>query len=95
MSKLSISDVKKVASLIKINLKEEELEKFLSQLNIVLPSVDVLKELNTDSVKETSQTHGLKNILADDVVRKGLDINKYPNRRNLKNNYFVVNRVIK
>ena len=95
MTKLTKQDVLKVADLIKIKLKDKEIEKYLSQLNVVLPSVDVLKELDTNDVPETSQTHGLKNIVREDIAEPGLDINKYPNRKNLKNNYFVVNRVIK
>jgi aspartyl-tRNA(Asn)/glutamyl-tRNA(Gln) amidotransferase subunit C len=94
MAKLSADDVKKIANLIKIKISEEELQHYQDQLNTVLPSVDVLQKLDTSKVKETSQTHGLENVLAEDEAEEGLDINKYPNRNNLKNNYFVVKRVI-
>jgi aspartyl/glutamyl-tRNA(Asn/Gln) amidotransferase C subunit len=94
MAKLQQQDVQKAANLIKIHLSQSEVESYQSQLNTVIPSVDVLKELDTSTVAETSQTHGLKNVTSDDVPQEGLDISKYPNRKNLKNNYFVVNRVI-
>jgi aspartyl/glutamyl-tRNA(Asn/Gln) amidotransferase C subunit len=94
MGKLQKEDVQKVADLIKIKLTQKELDFYQSQLNVVLPSVDVLKELDTSKVPETSQTHGLKNITSEDIPHEGLDISKYQNRKNLKNNYFVVNRVI-
>ena len=94
MAKLQQQDVQKAANLIKIHLSQAEVESYQSQLNTVIPSVDVLKELDTSKVPETSQTHGLKNVTSDDVPQEGLDISKYPNRKNLKNNYFVVNRVI-
>jgi aspartyl-tRNA(Asn)/glutamyl-tRNA(Gln) amidotransferase subunit C len=95
MAKLKAADIIKVAKLIKLNLTEQEIQSYQEQLNVVLPSVDVLQELNTDNVKETSQTHGLENVVAEDEPEAGLDINKYPNKENLKDNYFVVHRVIK
>lgn len=95
MAKLQQQDVKRVANLIKIHLDDMDVENYQSQLNTVLPAVDVLKELDTTDVPETSQTHGLKNVTSQDIAQEGLDISKYPNRDNLKNNYFVVNRVIK
>ena len=95
MNKLTPTDVKKVADLVKIKLAPGEIESYLSQLNVVLPSVEILKELNTENVQETSQTHGLKNVFRTDESLPGLDIKKYPNKKNLKNDYFVVNRVIK
>jgi aspartyl-tRNA(Asn)/glutamyl-tRNA(Gln) amidotransferase subunit C len=94
MAKLTIQDVIRIAELNKIALSELELEKFREQLNTVLDSVSVLKELDTDKITETSQTHGLENVLAEDESRPGLEISKYPNKKNLKNNYFVVKRVI-
>lgn len=94
MAKLSLDDVKKIANLIKLSMNDEEKQHYQEQLNVVLPFVDVLQELNTESTKETSQTHGLENVLAEDKAEEGLDIDKYPNKQNLENNYFVVNRVI-
>jgi aspartyl-tRNA(Asn)/glutamyl-tRNA(Gln) amidotransferase subunit C len=79
MAKLSTKDVLKVADLIKLKLKPEEIERYQTQLNTVIPSVDVLQELNTDYVPQTNQTHGLKNIVREDEAEYGLDINKYPN----------------
>jgi aspartyl/glutamyl-tRNA(Asn/Gln) amidotransferase C subunit len=94
MTKLTKENVLKVSDLIKIKLQDSEIEGYQNQLNTVIPSVDVLNELDTTQVGETSQTHGLKNVTSEDIPQKGLDINNYPNRKNLKNNYFVVNRVI-
>ena len=94
MAKLSEKDVIKSAELIKIHLEEQEITKYQEQLSTVIDSVSVLKELDTDKVPETSQTHGLKNVVRKDEAHKGLDIKDYPNKKNLKDNYFVVNRVI-
>ncbi len=94
MTKLSKEQVQKTASLIKIHLQDDEIEKFQNQLSRVLDSVDVLKELDTSKTPETSQTHGLVNVLAEDVVKNGLNIKDYPNKSNLLNDYFTVKRVI-
>lgn len=94
MPKLSREEVRKIANLIKINIKDADLQRFQDQLNTVIPSVAVLGELDTEKVKETAQTHGLENVLAEDVAEPGLDITKYPNKKYLKGRFFVVNRVI-
>lgn len=85
---------KKIADLIKIHLHDQEVPNYTSQLNTVLDAVEVLKELNTEDVVETSQTHGLVNVLAEDVPQPGLTIDDYPNRQNLEKSYFVVEKVL-
>jgi len=94
MAKLSKEQILKIADLIKIHLDEDQLAHYQDQLNTVLESVEVLKELDTHNVAETSQTHGLQNILAEDIAITGLDIDQYPNKDNLENGYFTVKRVV-
>jgi aspartyl-tRNA(Asn)/glutamyl-tRNA(Gln) amidotransferase subunit C len=94
MAKLTQKDVKKIADLIKIAIPDAELDHYTSQLNAVLDSVEVLKELDTEGVKPTSQTHGQTNIMRADKIKPGIDISKYQNRRNLKDNYFAVRKVL-
>lgn len=88
------ADTKKIAGLIKIHLEEADVPKYTSQLNTALDAVEVLKELDTETVAETSQTHGLTNVLAEDEPQEGLDITQYPNRKNLDKSYFVVEKVL-
>lgn len=87
-------DTVKIAGLIKLHLQEEEVSRYTSQLNTVLDAVEILKEVDTDNIVETSQTHGLTNVLAEDIAQPGLDISEYPNRKNLKSSYFVVEKVL-
>lgn len=94
MAKLSKEQVLKIADLIKIHLNEDQIAHYQDQLNTVLESVEVLKDLDTNNIEETSQTHGLQNILAEDIAVKGLDINHYPNKDNLEKGYFTVKRVV-
>lgn len=83
-----------VANLIKINISDSDLPKYTKQLNAVLDAIEVFKEIDTSGVETTSQTHGLTNVLREDETEKGLDIDKYPNRQNLKNGYFEVRKVL-
>ena len=84
----------KVAGLIKIKIPVAELPKYTSQLSTTVNSVDVLSELDTTNTKETSQTHGLSNVLSEDVAKPGLDMSKYKNTKNFRKGYFVVKKVI-
>ena len=86
--KLTDIDIDKIADLIKIKIPLKDRAGYTKQLNTVLEAADVLAQVDVSNVKPTSQTHGLENITGDDVVEKGLNIN-------LRDKYFIVNRVIK
>ncbi len=92
--KLSKQDISKIADLIKITVPEQELDSYASQLNTVLDAVPVLEELETKEVKVTAQTHGLTNVLREDVTEPGLDMQEYPNTQNFKNGSFIVDKVL-
>lgn len=83
-----------VADLVKIKIPAEEINKFTDQLNTVLNAVQVLQEVDTDDVEETSQTHGLENVLRQDDPKSGLNMNEYKNNKNFKNGVFIVKKVI-
>jgi aspartyl-tRNA(Asn)/glutamyl-tRNA(Gln) amidotransferase subunit C len=87
-------DTRHVSKLIQIAIPDTEIPKYTSQLNTVLSSVEDLKELNTDEVEGTNQTHGLKNVLREDEAIPGLDMSKYKNDKNFRGGYFVVKKVI-
>lgn len=88
--------VKQTADLIKIKLKDSELETFKKQLEKALEPADVLNELNTREVKITSQTIDTKNIFREDQTRPSLPQEQALLNANLtKNGYIVVKRVLK
>lgn len=94
MIEITLQVISKVAGLIRIFLGEEEKQGMVDQLSKVLDSVEVLNELDVQNVQITSQTHGLTNVLRADEPMPGLDISKYPNRRNIEGNYFAVKKVL-
>lgn len=70
---LSKEDVLKVAKLARIELTDQEVEKFQSQLSGVLTYVEQLQAVDTDGVVETAQVTGLENVTRPDEVRASSD----------------------
>ncbi len=64
---LNTEEIKKLAKLARIQLTDEELEKFATQLSSVLDYVEELKNVNTDGLLEVDQVTGLVNVQRPDV----------------------------
>ena len=69
MAKLTKSDVLHVAELAKLDLKDEEIAKFLPQLSEIVEHLNELQKVDTTNIEPTSQTTGLTNVLRDDEVK--------------------------
>lgn len=67
---LSEEQVRHVAKLARISLTEAEIKKFSTQLSKVIGYMDILNEVDTKKVAETSQVTGLKNIMGEDEIKK-------------------------
>lgn len=65
-------DVKHIAKLANLPLKDSEIPKFEKQLSEVLMYVEKLKEVDTKNVEQTSQVTGLENVLREDKPRPSL-----------------------
>lgn len=63
--------VRHVAKLARIDLTDIEVKKFSEQLAKVFGYMEILNELDTKNVKETSQVTGLSNVMEKDEVKKG------------------------
>lgn len=68
MAKLTRADVLHVAKLAKLNLSEEEIVKFTSQLSTVVDYFGELSNVDTTNIEPTSQTTGLTNVFREDIV---------------------------
>ena len=66
-------DVKHVAKLANLPLKDEEVGKFESQLSSILEYIKKLQEVDTSKVEETSQVTGLENIEREDETSPSLE----------------------
>lgn len=71
--KLTSEQVKHIAGLARLDLKEDETEKFAGQLTDILQYVEMLEEVDTDNVEITTQVTGLKNISREDKNKEKID----------------------
>lgn len=62
-------DVSRVAKLANLPLSPKEKEKFEKQLSEIFNYFEKLKQINTSTIKETSQVTELRNITREDAVK--------------------------
>lgn len=65
---LTAEEVKKIALLARIELKDSEVEKFQKDLSVILEYVEALQKVDTEGLDPVSQVTGLTNIQRPDVV---------------------------
>lgn len=68
MSKISEEEVRHVAKLARLELKDSEVARLSSQLSAVFEYMEILEEVDCADVKETSQVTGLENVKEEDEV---------------------------
>jgi aspartyl-tRNA(Asn)/glutamyl-tRNA(Gln) amidotransferase subunit C len=73
---ITVKDVEHVAKLARLELTEDEKNRFTGQLNAILKYADKLNELDTEHVLPTSHVLKLTNVLREDEVRPSLPIEK-------------------
>lgn len=88
MSKISKIEVEKISNLARIEVTDNEKEKYSKELSDILDYVEKLNGVKTDNVKETSQVTGLTNVHRDDRVLEStqVDKDKNNNRKELLKN---------
>ncbi|MCE5171908.1 Asp-tRNA(Asn)/Glu-tRNA(Gln) amidotransferase subunit GatC [Paenibacillus profundus] len=73
---IHVQDVEHVAKLARLNLSDEEKERYTEQLNAILKYAEKLNELNTDDVSPTTHVLPIRNVMREDEVRPSLPIEK-------------------
>jgi aspartyl-tRNA(Asn)/glutamyl-tRNA(Gln) amidotransferase subunit C len=76
MSAISRQEVEYVAKLARLNLSEEEAEKYTEQLNAILEFAGKLNELDTSNIEPTSHVLDVYNVMRDDEVRPSVEREK-------------------
>ena len=92
---ISENDVRHVASLARIHLKDDEVASLQNDLKKILTNIDLLKEVDVTHVEPSSHSIVVKNVVRDDVVTPSLShesISLFAIE--LKNNSFKVPKVI-
>ncbi len=67
---LTIEEVRKLATLARINLTPEEEERHAETISVVLDYMKILNEVDTNGVALTAQVTGLVNVVREDKVEK-------------------------
>lgn len=68
MASLSPKDIRHIAKLTRLQLREEEVEKFGKELSAILAYVEKLQEVNTKGVEPTAQVTGLNSVFRHDEI---------------------------
>jgi len=69
VKRISRKQVEYIASLAKIRLTPEEIDKYIEQLGSIIGYFDKLNEVDTEGIEPTSQVTGILNKLRKDEVK--------------------------
>ena len=90
------NDVEHIAKLAKLEIKEDEINDFTTQLNKVLEYVDKLNELDTENVKPLSHPVEGENVFREDVLKNSISTDEaLKNSASKTEEHFKVPKVIK
>jgi aspartyl-tRNA(Asn)/glutamyl-tRNA(Gln) amidotransferase subunit C len=64
---LDKTDIAHIAKLARLELTEEETERYASELSVVFEYFSMLGEVDVTGVEETTQVTGLTNVVRDDM----------------------------
>ena len=93
--KITKAEVAHVAHLARLTFREEEMDKFTSQLNDILLYMDKLNEVDTTGVAPVSHAISLTNAFREDIVGESLGPDlALANAPEAKGSCFVVPRVV-
>jgi aspartyl-tRNA(Asn)/glutamyl-tRNA(Gln) amidotransferase subunit C len=88
-------DVRYTARLARLNLSEEEIARFQSQLSQVLDYVEKLRQIDVTGVEPTAHTYPAFNVFRSDEPRDWFDAKQaLANAPRAANDLFIVPKVI-
>ena len=68
MTALTPAQVRHIAKLARIEIEDNEVEKYAKELSAILEYVEQLKEVDTKGVEPTAQVTGQENVFRPDVI---------------------------
>ena len=93
---ISKEDVDKIARLAKLELSEDERNKFAKQLGDIISYVEKLDEVDVSNVEPLAHVNDLMKVTRDDKSRPSLDKEQvFRNSPQHDKDYFLVPKVIK
>lgn len=92
---ISKDDVRHIARLARLELSEEEIEKFAGQLSQILDHAAKIQELDLDGIEPLTHAIDRKNVFRKDVVKPGLSTeDALKNAPEREENYFKIPPII-
>ena len=70
---LDKEQILQIATLARLQLEEEKIDMYSEQLSTVFDYINMLSQVNTDDVVETTQVTGLQDIVREDIVSDSLE----------------------
>ena len=93
--KVTKQDIDTVASLSRLNIRDDEVEGVMEQLDKFLTYVDNLKEIDTTNIEPTTYALKMQNVFREDIVKPSLPRDDALSNAPLKEDgYFKVPRVL-
>jgi len=94
-NKITLSEIKKIADLARLDVNDDELSEMSIQLTAIIEYIDKLNEVDTTDIIPTFNTIDLKNVFRKDLIRESLPIeNVIGNAPHNDGDTFIVPRII-
>ncbi len=88
-------DVEYIAHLSRLEIAEEEKDKYAQQLSNILEHINKLQKLDTDNIEPTFYTIDMKNVYREDEIKQTVDRKKvFDAAPSIENNGFKVPKII-
>jgi aspartyl-tRNA(Asn)/glutamyl-tRNA(Gln) amidotransferase subunit C len=95
MTKITATDVKKIASLARIEVLDEEKENLVNQLGKIISWVETLNEVNTTNTEPLINVHNMPlKLHVDGILQENNCDEILKNSKSAKYNYYTVPKVI-
>ncbi len=92
---LSKAQVEHIARLARLNLTPEEIERYTTELTVILDHIDQLKSVETDGVEPQNQFITAENVFREDIAEPSLPRDKaLANAPQQDGEFFLVPKVI-
>lgn len=95
MAKLTKEDILKLARLSKLELTDEQVDKFKTEIESIVDYAEMLKAVDVSGLEPTNQVTGLVNVMREDEVQEYVSPDELlKNLPDKENNLIKVKRMI-
>jgi len=91
---ISEEEIKNIAKLSFLEVKEEEVEEMREKFSSILEYVKKLQELNVEDIEETASTINIENVMREDIPNNKEREKLLSSFSKEKNGYLEVNKIL-